>query len=173
MGKSKELATLIKVALLSMVLLFVYFALRPDSQHRHNDPEIERYHNAFHIGNALLHYREDHSGKLPDYLSELVPRYINSSNIAWFFWPPTREFVTNLDQISEPLANKIDNEGTFIYLGVRGFQENLVLYVRPDFWPKDPDANSVATLTTNNFTAKLRPVKDVRDRLSRLPKLSR
>src|SRR5947209_6955309 len=71
------------------ICIFLYFILRliPVSRVA-TSPGAVRYRNAVWIGNALRRYEIEHGGRLPDHLSELVPKFVAVSNVDWFFWPP-------------------------------------------------------------------------------------
>ncbi|MGD0614929.1 MAG: hypothetical protein ABSA69_05735 [Verrucomicrobiota bacterium] len=149
------------VCLAVLFLLLVFWSMFFPTSHQGNDPVSIKFRNAAKIGSAFYKYQDANDGRLPLRLSELVPRYVGSSNIVWFFWPPTSETATNV-------FRQIDDEGAFVYLGKRGFPDNLVMYERTNLWPQNEDTASVVTLTTN-FTARLQSVRDIKARLSNLP----
>lgn len=153
------------IIVFAVVLLFSYYLLRIGN-HSNSNPVVQKSRKALLIGNALLHYQEDHAGQWPIRLSDLVPRYIPSTNASCFFGPQKSEAAAN--SISENLFSEIDNKGMFVYLGERGFQENLVLYERMNLWPQGENAASVVTLTTNCIVMRV-SAKDVETRLSHLP----
>ena len=135
----------------------------------HSGPVGEINHNTLIIGNALLHYKYDHPSVLPVRLSELVPIYISGSNINCFFWPPIVVTATDRSRLAESLSKQIDTEGAFIYLGSRGFKQDLILYERSNLWPVDSQSANVPTLTATNLTPRLRSVSDLQRRLSMIP----
>lgn len=117
--------------------------------------------NARLIGNSLAQYQSDHNGRLPSRLSELVPNYVEYTNIQLLFWPPTNQTGTNV-------SHQVDDEGTFVYLGKRSFRENVVMYERTNLWSGGQDPARVVILTTN-LSVRLLPIKEVRTLLSNLP----
>jgi hypothetical protein len=157
----KSLFFKIVVWLAALFLLLILGFIFSPTSHVGSDPVSIRFRNAAKIGSAFYKYQVANDGRLPSQLSELVPRYVSSSNVVWFFESPTSEAATNV-------SRQINDEGTFVYLGKRGYPENLVMYERTNLWPQGQDEASVVTLTTN-FTARLLSVKDVEARLSNLP----
>lgn len=156
---------ILSISIFTVIALWLlYFFLCPISRVS-NRPDVVRLRNTACVGYALFKYQADHTGHLPDRLSDLVPRYIAPTNIGCFFWPP--KSGTTADSISENLSHEIDYEGAFVYLADKGFQENLILYERTNLWPQDQDAISVLTVTTN-FTPTRLSAKDIETRLARL-----
>ena len=121
--------------------------------------------NAVEIGNALRHFRSDHATLMPDHLSELLPSYISCSNNACLFWPPLRDSSIVWVQVGDESARKIDVQGAFVYVGQRGLDLDLVLYDRPDLWPKNDDGTCVVTLTSN-LTTRLITVAEATRRIA-------
>ena len=156
----KKSFRLIGFAVLATVLLVLFFPHLGNKATNWKGAPWILFINAHLIGNNLAQYRSDHNGRLPSRLSELVPNYVEYTNIQLFFWPPTNQAGTNV-------SHQVDDEGSFVYLGKRGFRENMVMYERTNLWSGDQDAASVVTLTTN-LTAKLLPIKEVRNQLSNL-----
>jgi hypothetical protein len=162
----KKTFGLIAFAVLATVLLVLFFPRLGNKTPNWKRPPWILFLNAHLIGNNLAQYRSDHNGRLSSRLSELVPNYVEYTNIQLFFWPPKPWTITNAN--SENLSREIDDDGIFVYMEERGFQENVILYERTNLWPKNQEAAGVVTLTTN-FTTKLLSVRDVETRLSNLP----
>ena len=125
----------------------------------HHPPGIY-FLDAHMIGRALYEYQHV-NGRLPNRLSELVPDYIQCTNIQLFFWPPKPWTVTNSSKV---LAEGVDNNGIFVYLGDKGFRENILMYERTNLWL---ERRNVFILTTN-FTPEALSTADIQARLSQV-----
>lgn len=143
---SKQTRSILAVLASALLILFGV-VLRPWTPRR-SDVAV-RGVNAVEIGNALRHFRSDHATLMPDHLSELLPSYISYPNNACLFWPPLHDSSIVWVQAGDESARKIDVQGAFVYVGQRGFDLDLVLYDRPDLWPKNDDSTCVVTLTSN------------------------
>ena len=164
MTDAKKLGASVGVVFFLLLLFFLLFHVVDNSG---NVPVVQGLWQALLIGDSLLRYQDDHNGNLPNHLSDLVPRYVNPSNIFCFFWPRRPELVATNLQVSNKLLNQIDGECAFIYLGTHGFKENLILFDRTNLWPQNPDATCVVTLTTN-LTTRWLSVNDIDTRLHSL-----
>lgn len=151
------------LSIIAIAVLIVGIVLRPNPSLRIDweRPNLARIRNAGAIGVALSKFKFDHNGHLPNQLSELVPKYIPSENVRYFF-PPSNDKPDS--SASTNLSEKIDANGAFIYLGDRGIQQDLILYERTNLWPSDLEATNVMILTSN-LTTKFQSGKDVEARL--------
>src|SRR5947209_2776407 len=78
-----------KAILLTLVIvsigILVKFAIEPRNLAHIGDPKLARFRDPAIIGYALSRYQADHDGRLPDRLSNLVPKYIGIRDIKCFF----------------------------------------------------------------------------------------
>ncbi len=156
----KSPSRLLLTIIVSVMVLLLYYGFRITHQTTF-DPASLRYRNAVRIGNALYRYQEELGGALPTRLSELVPQYVGPSNAGWFLEPLPRQGAAEVDDNIEHVRLRIDKETAFIYLGTRGYEEDLVLYEQPQLWTRGEGTMIVATLSSNHFTLKLRAATDV------------
>lgn len=164
--KRRQPVKVLSVSIGTVIALWLlYYLLCPISRVS-NRPDVVRLRNTACVGYALFRYQVDHTGHLPDRLSDLVPRYITLANVSCFFWPPKSEPTVEFN--SNTLSHEIDHAGAFIYLREQGFQEGLILYERTNLWSQSQDSLSVMIVTTN-FTAMRLSAKDVEAKLLRLP----
>jgi hypothetical protein len=146
------------VAAVVVVILFAaYLLLHPRTTAR--DPLSQRIRNLNRIGNALNHYVEDHNGAWPDRLSQLVPEYVHSSNVNWFFWP-NRNSHTITSLPFEARARMIDQEGAYVYLGTNGFNQNMVLFERQRP-PATRDSGGGVVILRTNLLIQIRSVREM------------
>ena len=149
------------------ICLLCYMKFHVTNVYWHSGPIGEMNHNAHLIGNALIKYQRRHDGALPSNLSELVPDFIDYSNVDCFFRPPIANDSLTSTSASGIIFGKIDRESAYVYLGVRGRDADLVLYERTSLWSTNRNGTTVVTLTSN-LTPQLRSIDDVYSRLMQL-----
>jgi hypothetical protein len=157
------------VGIATCALLYCLAQLIPVS-HVATSPGAVRYRHAVWVGNALRRYEIEHEGRLPDRLSELVPKFVAVSNIDWFFWPPASAPKKKDTSDLEEIQRRIDRAGAFVYLGSNGVAADLILYERPDLWITNTSETRLTTLTTNDFLPKFRSASFVQERLRSIRK---
>jgi hypothetical protein len=150
------------VSFIVLLIIFFprYYIKKPDWEHL----PLVRIRNTAAIGEALSNYQFDHNGRLPNQLSELVPKYILPANIRYFFWPLESKDFTNLS--IEELSHEIDDNGAFVYLGKRGVEANMLLYQRTNLTTNLGITNFM--VLTTNFTPAALSIEDVEARLHSL-----
>jgi hypothetical protein len=166
------ISVIILITFLFFLLPCVFNTASPDDW---KHPPGVRTWNAGHIGDALYKYQLDHNGRLPSQLYKLIPQYIATSNIAYFF-PYGFDFAKYDSLASTSLVSAVDERGAYIYLGERGLQQGLILYERTNLWPLDrstivasnQDVKNLVIIVTSNFDVEAMPIKDIEMRLSKI-----
>jgi hypothetical protein len=148
-------------------LLLAYWLVLPSSHSDFEKPPLFRIRNAAVIGSALMKYEYDHEGRLPDYLSDLIPKYVEPGNIRFFFPLGGSPTVSVNAPVSTSFLHAVDEEGAYVYLGESGLPQDLILYERSKVWLADKAQTNVITVGTN-FTPTFRSPQDLEARVSNL-----
>lgn len=150
----------------AIVLIMLFYDSLQLRNYRDNGPLSIRYRKALRIANALLYYSYDHQGAIPEKLSDLIPNYVNYTNLDCFFSSHDNSIITLVKTSSlERISSEIVNNGMFIYLGSNGMEADLIIYDRTNLWPKATNVTEIVTLRADCFTPRLRTVSDVQNRL--------
>jgi len=159
MKSAKSLPIVVAVVvLLVFLMLFPFISDKSDW----TKPPLVFARNIVSIRIALHEYQSEHNGRLPSRLSELVPNYIQITNIQIFFWPPKTPAMFGSNP--ESLSDEIDNRGAFVYLGQSGLQEDIILYESTKYWSDSP----IAYILTTNLVVMHLPTGDIQTRLKRI-----
>ena len=104
-------------------------------------PRIQSVVNLQKIGLALRDYRDDHAGKLPEKLSDLVPQYVAKTNLAIFYAPAQRaETSRSLPDGWKSNPKLVDMESSYAYLGAGGVTNGVISFERPGLWEANPNS---------------------------------
>lgn len=131
-----------------LLLLVVLAALLTNGcspSHLKDGPRIRSTSQLHTIGLALRDYQHDH-GKLPERLSELVPRYIGTNSLATFYVTNrfTQEHVLPPNWTKDPSV--IDGHASYVYLGTN-IIHGVVAFEKTNLWRASAHhADKVATL---------------------------
>ncbi len=154
-----------------VVLLAFVLLMYPVSHSISERSDVARIRNAAIVGYALSRFQFDHNGNLPTNLAELIPNYIEGTEVRYLF--PIQTVRANRDKVinSTNLLDEISQDGAFSDVGKRGLPVDMILYVRSNLWP----ANAIATnivIVSANFTPNLVSAADVAACLARLSGVS-
>jgi len=150
-----------------LVSVGVFLLLRPTNYTNLEAPQLARLRNASAVAIALLHYGADNGDRLPDHLSELVPKYISGRDVRFLF-PVDRPPDADLDKASAAkLQERIDDEGAYTYMGAAGLGQDILLFERSNHWQGNWNDPRVVTVTSN-FAPMLRSATDILSRVSSL-----
>jgi hypothetical protein len=121
----------------ALLVLLIWLLLIPSSQplwKRPDPPDAQGWKNLHRIGAALHLYQQQNQGELPKRLSELVPDYVPLTNVSWFFPSYDRDFRKMAELRPDIARRLIDDCGAYAYLQKRGWDQDIVAYVRTNIW---------------------------------------
>ena len=148
----------ILLLLVAAAIFLFLFVLRSD--HNPRNPQLsERMDRADELGYALSRFRHENNGLLPERLSQLIPNYVATSNLVWFFPPPA-----NMLPRPNEISNAIDQRGAFVYLGKEGLPIDMLFYDRPELWKQ----GHAVVIVDREFLTQIRPINEVELRLAQL-----
>ena len=104
-------------------------------------PRIDSMANLQKIGLALRDYHSEHNGNFPDRFSDLIPRYISSTNLSIFFVTPHRKNKTST--LSEKLASNpqlVDVHSSYVYLGTLDIEGGILAVEKPNLWESNNES---------------------------------
>jgi hypothetical protein len=114
----------------ALVCGILFWAFSP----RHADKQTGNFDTAtrfYFIGNAILRYSQDHENNPPKKLSDLIPGYIGSNQLSFFY--PT----ALLDRHSPSFLkewnsrpNLVDTDSDCVYIGAKGISNEVIAYER-------------------------------------------
>jgi hypothetical protein len=116
------------------VVLFLWILFNSGSTIKRHSLIITKTAFLQKIGLGLRDYEQDHGGKLPQHLSDLVPTYLAATNIYLFFGP-TIALKSESFPAETDLTNRqaIDEKTVYIYTGQK--QTNgVIAYERRGVW---------------------------------------
>jgi hypothetical protein len=147
----------LKVLVSFVVLIAVYFIIRPHNRINFERPPLFQIRNIASIGSALSAYQYDHAGDLPGRLSELMPKYIPFTDMRFFFPYTLAGIAVDNRQSLMTASNQIDLGGAYTYLGKSGLRQNLILYQRTNVWASEGIEGRVLAISSNFAVLQLSP----------------
>jgi hypothetical protein len=112
-------------------------------------PRITSYSHLYQIGLAIRDFR-DRRGALPSHLSELVPDFISSNQMAVFYVPEkfTEQRIVPSDWESNP--SQIGQYSAYTYLGTNG-QNGIIAFERTNLWETTVDNPDKVAVLFDDF----------------------
>lgn len=114
----------VTVLLLATFVVFLFPHYDPKTYVR-KSVSYSRIHDIAVMGAAISKYQFENGKRLPNQLSQLIPKYLQSTN---------------------------ENVG-FVYVGERGISQNLILYESPTVWLPDSKITNILTVAAD-FSVK-------------------
>jgi hypothetical protein len=87
------------------------------------------FRNACEIRSALFRFHEDHGGRLPESIVDLIPNYIDVDKVAWLLPPEGNSDLLTTISIDD-LRKQVQSGGLFEYLGAKGAGIGIIAYER-------------------------------------------
>jgi hypothetical protein len=134
--------------------------LSPRAEH---GPRITSYDHLYEVGLAIRDYKHQH-GALPPRLSDLVPAYIPTNQIAIFYVTNKSTQRQALPQDWKENPAQIDQCSSYVYLGTNGVA-GIVAYEKTNLWKSNATYPGKVAVLFSDFHVQYVPITELQNQL--------